>query len=106
MRSGVYATRLADRFALGLPTHDDQEEVNRGIALVKAGRLPEARACFHAAAQSLRSAGAEAIVMGCTEIPLARPDGNDLVDATDALAERCLRWFMETYRGQPPRVAV
>ena len=102
--AGVYGRRLdAARWPILAPTPEDIEAVGRGIALVKAGRIAEARVLFSRQAEAQRVRGAGAVVLACIEFPAALPcDDPSLIDATDALARRCVRWFRESYRGSPP----
>ncbi|SBW12250.1 Aspartate racemase [uncultured Alphaproteobacteria bacterium] len=99
----VYETRLdGARWPVQEIPEADLAAVGRGITLVKAGRLDAARTLFAEAAAAQRARGAAAIVLACTEIPTAFPPGDDVVDATQALAERCVRWYRESYAGFPP----
>ena len=70
--------------------------VTPAIALVKAGRVAEAYAPLAEVATSLALAGAKAVVLGCTEIPLGIAAGPLLpfvmVDSIDALARAALAW--------------
>ena len=93
----IYGRRLAGRgYDLLLPGPRRQEElVMAGIRAVKAGRVPQARRLLRSAVADLAAAGAKAVILGCTEIPLAldRTDRRGevvLVDATAALAEACI----------------
>ena len=78
-----------------------------GIHAVKAQRLAEGRALLGAAAEALAARGARVIVLGCTEVPVAldpiadteRLLGVPLLDATAALAARCVAWARH---GQTP----
>jgi aspartate racemase len=78
-----------------------------GIRAVKAQRLAEGRALLGAAAEALVARGARVIVLGCTEVPVAldptadaeRLLGVPLLDATAALAARCVAWARH---GQTP----
>ncbi|MEK8031102.1 amino acid racemase [Ideonella sp. DXS29W] len=66
-----------------------------GIAAVKAADLVLGRDRLLAAARALQQRGAQALVLGCTEIPLALDDTNaplPVVDATAALARRAVAW--------------
>ena len=98
--AGIYATRLAERgFSCQMPDADGQAAVMRAIRLVKAGHLTEARTILQAQAEALVAVGCCRIVMACTEIPVALasvkgPLGDVLVDATDALAQACVRACM------------
>jgi aspartate racemase len=70
-----------------------------GIALVKENRIPEARALLRQAVERLLDAGAEKVVLGCTELPVGL-DMNDAwvakhcIDPTAALAQACVDWAM------------
>ncbi|WP_425352594.1 aspartate/glutamate racemase family protein [Methylobacterium terrae] len=94
--AGIYQDRLALRgYACGLPDTGGQDAVMRAIRLVKAGRLAEATAILRREAEALAAAGAGAVVMACTEIPVALAAVEDplracLVDATEALARACV----------------
>ncbi|MDR2436380.1 MAG: amino acid racemase [Puniceicoccales bacterium] len=80
------------------PSDKFQAEVSGGICAVKAGimyRDPEAgREIFTAAMDELVANGAEIIVLGCTEIPLAiaaKMHGNvPIADTISILADACI----------------
>jgi aspartate racemase len=76
------------------------------IARVKANDLASATAPLLAVAHALAARGARAVVLGCTEIPLAlRGAGADvpLIDTIDALARATLAWWREDHTSpQPP----
>lgn len=96
-RMGIYASRLQ---ALGLsPLAPNADEfatlVTPGIADVKAGDLTAAADKFERAAAALFARGAEAIILGCTEIPLGmgeplRRDPLRFIDSTQALVNAVL----------------
>jgi aspartate racemase len=94
---GLYQERLARRgLSCRVPDAAGQAEVMRAIRLVKAGRTPEAAAILRGQAEALVAAGCHAVVMACTEIPvaLAAVEGDlraRLVDATEALARACIQ---------------
>jgi aspartate racemase len=81
-----------------LPTaHEMLTLVMPGIAAVKAGDLVRAEGLLHSAAQALARRGAQTLVLGCTEVPLALEQGKaplPLVDATAALARRAVAWSL------------
>ena len=96
----LYQDRLA---AAGWPCIEPTgEEMARlvlpAIAAVKANRLADAYAPLAEAVQALHARGAQAVVLGCTEIPLglqAGPHGKlgvSLVDTIDALARASIAW--------------
>lgn len=100
----VYENRLdTKRWPILADGDDDMAAVGLGIKHVKAGRMDAARQIFEQQLARLRGRGAAAVILACTEIPTALPGGDPaVIDATDALARRCVRWFRETYRGAAP----
>ncbi len=74
------------------------EQVMPAIRLVKAGHVGDAYAPLAATAQALIGRGAQAVVLGCTEIPLgmkagpAEQLGVPLIDTIDALALAAIAW--------------
>lgn len=98
-RSGVYDDALAQAGVhCRTPDTAGQALLMRGIYEgVKAGDLPLARACFEDAARRLVDAhGVSALILGCTEIPLALVEvpglpGLRLVDPAVALADALAR---------------
>jgi aspartate racemase len=97
MRSSVYKNRLA-KVGLEHQIPDDAgcERIDRLIMseLVK-GKLTEvARLYFSEVIERLKSRGCDAVILGCTEIPLLlRPDDCPLptLDSTQLLARAALR---------------
>ena len=71
-----------------------------GIALVKENRVVEAKTIFREAVEQLLDAGAEKVVLGCTELPVGL-DMSDpwvaerCIDPTAALAQSCVNWAMK-----------
>lgn len=81
------------------PTADEMRDlVSPAIAAVKANRVAEAYDPLAATARALQARGAEAVVLGCTEIPLGIQAGPwesldiNLVDSIDALARAAIAW--------------
>ena len=69
-----------------------------GIALVKAGDAPGGGQLIEQAVQALLARGARAVVLACTETPLAldalqSPLRSQCVDSTAALARYCVAWW-------------
>jgi aspartate racemase len=94
--SEVYPQKLAAR---GLdcvrPDDGDRDEINRIIfdELVNGILRPEAVASFQRIIADLKKAGCDAVVLGCTEIPLIIDDGNSplpTLDSTRLLARAAL----------------
>jgi aspartate racemase len=100
LRLGLYQGRLAGRgYACLVPTEDEMRAlISPSIARIKANDLAGATAPLLEAAARLASRGAAAVVLGCTEIPLALrgPDaaasGVVMIDTIDALARAALAW--------------
>ena len=82
------AKRIGYSFDIVLPNEQFQPEVDAGIASVKAASY------FLPAANDLLDDGAEILVLGCTEIPLAIRDkyyrNIRIVDTVNVLANACI----------------
>ena len=97
MEGGVYPEALeAFSITSEIPDEADREKINEIIfkELVK-GVFPEAsRLYFNEVAGKFKARGCDAVVLGCTEIPLiVRPDDTPLptLDSTRLLARAALR---------------
>jgi aspartate racemase len=76
------------------PDAGGQEAVMEAIFRVKRGDLAGARGPLVTEARRLEEAGADAVVAGCTEIPLVLGQGDlgvPLIDATEVLAAAAVR---------------
>ncbi|MEN9761031.1 MAG: hypothetical protein RI906_857 [Pseudomonadota bacterium] len=82
----------------------DDESMDRlvlpGIELVKAGQTQQAGPLIEQAVQGLLQKGADAVVLACTETPVAldavrSPLRTKCVDSTAALARACVAWWRE-----------
>lgn len=102
LQSPVYAERLRERHGLEvvLPDAAGRDELQRMIIdELTLGRVEETsrRSCLDIIA-GLRDAGAEAIVVACTELPLLFRGDDDgpvpLLDTTVLHAEAALRWAL------------
>lgn len=93
--SGLYNKACADRgIELLIPQTAEREEILAAIREVKGGSYEEPRAIMRKAALALIERGAEAIILGCTEIPLAfYPEDCPVLyaDATDILAQAAVK---------------
>lgn len=100
LASGLYINRPASGVKWTLPTAAEVLElVMPGILAVKSGELAAGEALLLEAARRLEQRGAEALVLGCTEIPLVLGAHNaplPVVDATAALARRAVEWSRGT----------
>jgi aspartate racemase len=95
--SEIYPERLAVRGLRHLrPDAAEREEINRIIMdeLVYGVFKAEAVACFQRVIGRMKDAGCDAVVLGCTEIPLILSDANSplpTLDSTRLLARAALR---------------
>lgn len=95
--AGLYQSALAKR---GMETlllnHDDQQRFNAILYRIKLkGPSQEVRSEMQALGDILIASGADAIVAGCTEVPLVLEQSKlsrPLIDATWNLALRCVRY--------------
>jgi len=80
--------------------------VMEAIYAVKHGEpLERARRLIHEAARHLQGQGAEAILAGCTEVPLILQDGDlpvPVIDPTWILAQAAVRWALGQDRPPGP----
>ena len=97
VESNVYPDRLTRRgIEYARPTALDREEANRVIfdELVNGVFKPEAVSTFQQMIERLKADGCDAVVLGCTEIPLIINDANSplpTLDSTRLLARAALR---------------
>ncbi|MFN8914145.1 MAG: aspartate/glutamate racemase family protein [Betaproteobacteria bacterium] len=107
VHAAVYPQRAPHLHWIEPSTAELDTLIMPGIHAIKAQRLAEGRALLGAAAEALAARGARVIVLGCTEVPVAldpiadteRLLGVPLLDATAALAARCVAWARH---GQTP----
>lgn len=101
VNAGIYQNRFkpgAFQSEILVPSPVAQQElVMSGIRAVKSGDLVTGRNHLLSAAHQLVDAGADAIVMGCTEIPVVLDEtelqGVPLIDATCCLADAAIAWY-------------
>ncbi len=97
VESNVYPDRLRPRGIDSVrPTPDEREDVNRIIfdELQYSVFTPEAVAGFQRVIGRMKRDGCDAVVLGCTEIPLLMNDSNSplpTLDSTRLLARAALR---------------
>lgn len=97
VESGVYPEKLTARgLAYVRPNAAEREEINRIIMdeLVYGVFKPEAVAYHQRVIGRMKDAGCDAVVLGCTEIPLIMSDANSplpTLDSTRLLARAALR---------------
>ncbi|MEO6972676.1 MAG: amino acid racemase [Rhodoferax sp.] len=97
VESEVYPDKLSARsLAYVRPGADERAEINRVIMdeLVYGVFKPEAVACFQRVMARMKGTGCDAVILGCTEIPLIMNDANSplsTLDSTRLLARAALR---------------
>jgi aspartate racemase len=97
VESEVYPEKLAARgLACLRPTADERAEIDRLIMdeLVRSIFRPESVAYFQRVIGRMKTEGCDAVILGCTEIPLIIDDGNaglPTLDSTRLLARAALR---------------
>lgn len=97
VESEVYPEKLATKGLESVrPGPAEREEINRIIMeeLVYGVFRPEAVACFQQIIQRMAAQGCEAVILGCTEIPLLIDDSNSplpTLDSTRLLARAAIR---------------
>jgi aspartate racemase len=96
VESEIYPEKLAARgLAFMRPNPDERDEINRIIfdELVYGVFKPEAVASFQRVMRRMKNEGCDAVVLGCTEIPLVMNDANSplpTLDSTRLLARAAL----------------
>jgi aspartate racemase len=97
VESEVYPEKLAARGLESVrPNASERDEISRVIMdeLVYGVFKPEAVACFQRVIGRMKDEGCDAVVLGCTEIPLIMNDSNSplpTLDSTRLLARAALR---------------
>lgn len=101
VESDVYPEKLAARgIAVVRPSTAEREEMNRLVLdeLVKGVLKPSATATFRRIGQRMKDSGCDALVLGCTEIPLVFDDSSSplpTLDSTRLLARAALKHAVE-----------
>jgi len=99
IESGVYRDVFARHgVEVLVPGAGDQDRVQQAIFLIKAAAYDRARQdTFETIGATLAGAGAEAVILGCTEIPLAFDTARvnyPVVNATRVLAQTAVDWAL------------
>jgi len=104
--SDVYPTALAARsLAYARPTPEERDHIDRIIMdeLVYGVFKPEAVSYFQKVIGHLKSQGCDAVVLGCTEIPLLMNDSNSplpTLDSTRLLARAAVKQAMDAVAAE------
>ncbi|HYK87359.1 MAG TPA: amino acid racemase [Acidobacteriota bacterium] len=99
VRSGIYSTVFRRHgVEIIVPPDREQKEVQCAIQRIKAGnRDPAIREFLETTGNRLADAGAEAVILGCTEIPLQFGAGNvscPVLNPTRILAQAAVDWAL------------
>lgn len=102
--SDVYPSKLLDKgINFFRPSNEEKEEMNRIIMdeLVLGVRSEEGTSFFQNVIHRMKEQNCDAVVLGCTEIPLIINDNNSalpILDSTCLLAKAALKKAIEEYR--------
>ena len=102
VESEVYPEKLAARgIGFVTPTDEERREINRIIMdeLVYGVFRPDSVTCFQLVIRRMKDEGCDAVVLGCTEIPLVISNRNSplpVLDSTRLLAWAALRRALGT----------
>ena len=102
MEQGVYRDRMRERFGIEIVTPDEagRTEVHRLIyeELCRGRFEPASRELLRAQVAALADRGAQAVILGCTELGLLLPAGSEaalpLFDSTDLQARAAVDWML------------
>ncbi|MBK8190061.1 MAG: aspartate/glutamate racemase family protein [Vampirovibrionales bacterium] len=105
LASGIYAVRiLSEGYTLHLPDKKTQARVMEGIHAVKSGDLKSPYRALAPGARGLLEQGCAAVILGCTEIPIAlerdKPFLDRYIDSIEALAYQTVQ-----FAGSAPTVS-
>ncbi len=98
MMAGMYQTKLAQQQINAIETTDsEQQAIMDGIYAVKAGNVEHGKQLMQPVFEAMLNRGAEAVIFGCTEIPVALAEQTisqpqHCLDSLDILAEQCVHW--------------
>ncbi|MEH6530454.1 MAG: amino acid racemase [Photobacterium frigidiphilum] len=98
MMAGMYQTKLAQQQINAIETTDsEQQAIMNGIYAVKAGNVEHGKQLMQPIFEAMLNRGAEAVIFGCTEIPVALAEQTisqpqHCLDSLDILAEQCVHW--------------
>jgi len=94
VKTGVYQSCLQDEgVGFVLPTEEESEEITKIIVRVLAGKkFPEDRSRLEKIAARMTADGADAVILGCTELPLLfRNSSIRTIDTIQVLAEALVK---------------
>ena len=101
MQTHMYKSKLAQyQIEVVEPSDIQQTAVMEGIYAVKGGKVEAGQQAMLPVFESLLAQGAEAVILGCTEIPVALAEQayhqpHLCLDSLDILADQCIQWATE-----------
>ena len=108
MKARMYQQKL-NQYNIDVIETDDlqQQAVMAGIYEVKAGNVEKGKAMMLPVFKDMLAQGAEAVIFGCTEIPVALAEQNmnsptRCLDSLEILAKYCVEW---SYEAEPAALA-
>jgi len=105
IRAGIYQNVCSQaRVSYAAPDIATQRLVNKVITAVKAGNMPMARMYAVQVAAAVRRAGSQAVLLGCTELPLVSaflaPRQATAIDTLAVLARAVSRYTTKQSKGE------
>lgn len=94
-RLGFYQERLG--YAFVEPEEEFQNLIWTAISFVKAGQIEKGRYCAELVVDRLLAAGAQKVLLACTELPIALADScyfEHCIDPTECLAVECVSFSL------------
>lgn len=108
MKTRMYQQKL-NQYDIDVIETDDlqQQAVMQGIYEVKAGNVERGKALMLPVFEAMLAQGADAVIFGCTEIPVALAEQNmqspqHCLDSLEILAKHCIEW---SYEAEPAALA-
>lgn len=101
LATGLYKKEIEQR---GLnyiePDEQSQAQVMQSIYTLKAGDFAKAQSMMQAQKEALFAKGAQAIILGCTEVPIllaqeAQQEPHRYIDATLVLVKKMIAWYQQ-----------
>lgn len=99
LATGLYKKEIEARGLRYIePDPDSQAKVMESIYSLKGGDFNKGQKLMQAQKEALFAKGAEAIILGCTEVPIllaqeAQAEPHRYIDATEALVKRAIAWY-------------
>ncbi|MHA2940118.1 cysteate racemase [Vibrio sp. RC27] len=99
IKTHIYADAIRENnMEVLTPTEAEQNQVMEGIYAVKSGDVEKGRQLMEPIFDSLIARGADGVILGCTEIPLAfnslsSDKKEKSLDSLDLLADQCVQYY-------------